>query len=175
LFEEFLRVLDFYYIPRLHIMMATAEDSVFDSYEQCWKPNPRKPNKDHDSLKECWKRALSYEAFVNILTYTNVPSSIITNMKFEIRDLIDRIPREEKDSFDCVLTLLGVLESLESVKDLNNKYTDAEWCEWYNLTTEQRERKSGEQRERERVRERENERELERYREREREEKRKRE
>jgi hypothetical protein len=135
LFEEFLRVLDFYYIPRLHIMMATAEDSVFDS------------------LKECWIRARSYEAFVNILTYTNVPSPIITNMKFEIRDLIDRIPREEKDSIDCVLTLHGVLESLESVKDLNNKYTDAEWCEWYNLTTEQRERESERERERERERE----------------------
>jgi hypothetical protein len=119
-------VLDFYYIPRLHIMMATAEDSVFDS------------------LKECWIRARSYEAFVNILTYTNVPSPIITNMMFEIRDLIDRIPRndpeEKEESMDCVLTLHGVLESLESVKELNNKYTENEWCEWYNLTTEQRER-----------------------------------
>jgi hypothetical protein len=144
LFEEFLRVLDFYYIPRLHIMMATAEHSVFDRYEECWKPNPRRPDNNHDSLGECWKRAHSYEAFVNILTYTNVPSPFITNMKFEIRDLIDRIPRndpkEEKESMDCVLTLHGVLESLESVKELNNKYTDAEWCEWYNLTTEQRER-----------------------------------
>jgi hypothetical protein len=87
-------------------MMATAEDSVFDS------------------LKECWIRARSYEAFVNILTYTNVPSPIITNMMFEIRDLIDRIPRndpeEKEESMDCVLTLHGVLESLESVKEFSH-------------------------------------------------------